>query len=516
MRKRRGPRAALQTAAALIWFGAPAAGMADPGSACCGDLEARVEQLEAMVARKGNRKVAVEVSGVINQALLGWYDGAESNAYAVTNDNARSRLRFVGGADVTPDWQVGYRLEVGIRSANSKLVNQLGRPDRGDGRPDIRETVWFFKSKRNGTLFIGTTFPSFTNIADSNVTQTDWFAKYGAIEDTGLSMFLRSGRTGGLSRTLTWRRIVGAGGDQPGETQRGFQLIKYVSPTWNGLTAAATLVADDFWDATLRYQGEIAGFEVAAGIGYLDLVPGSRSLGVCALNRFVTSGDDASKCREVSGSVSVRHEATGLFLNLGAGLTIEGVLEDTARFAGTGVDDGELFWSGQVGIEKRVQRAGADDDLRRALSLRRRRGDRDSGSCRRPAQPDGARHLDGVAVGHGRDRRRIGAGHRCGGGDRLSVLPARVGRPDAAPAQRPGGDGADRGGADRRSRSSADGCRDQVLRRDASRASPATRTRPRTTGVSRHTSSSAGTASAISGNSVKSRVNAISASMRAS
>ena len=358
MRKRRGPRAALQTAAALIWFGAPAVGMADPGSACCGDLEARVEQLEAMVAHKGNRKVAVEVSGVINQALLGWYDGAESNAHAVTNDNARSRLRFVGGADVTPDWQVGYRLEVGIRSANSKLVNQLGRPDRSDGRPDIRETVWFLKSKRNGTVFIGTTFPSFTNIADSNVTQTDWFAKYGAIEDTGLSMFLRSGRTGGLSRKLTWRRIVGAGGDQPGETQRGFQLIKYVSPTWNGLTAAATLVADDFWDATLRYQGEIAGFEVAAGIGYLDLLPGSRSLGVCALNRFVISGDDASKCREVSGSVSVRHEATGLFLNLGAGLTIEGVLEDTARFAGTGVDDGELFWSGQVGIEKRFNALG--------------------------------------------------------------------------------------------------------------------------------------------------------------
>ncbi len=358
MRNRSGSCAALHTAAMLIILATPAAAAVVPGAACCADLEARIAELEATVARKGNRNVALEVSGLINQGLLGWDDGAESNAYVVTNDNARTRLRFVGAANITSDWQAGYRLEVGIRSANTKFVNQLSTVDRRDDTLDIRESVWFLKSKRNGTVLVGTTFPSFTNIADSNVTQTDWFAKYGAVENSGLNMFLRSGRDGALSRTLTWRRIIGAGGDQPGETQRGFQLIKYVSPTWNGLTAAATLVNDDFWDATLRYRGEIAGLDIAAGLGFLDLLPGSRSLGVCALNRFVTSGDDASKCREVSGSVSVRHEATGLFLNLGAGLTIEGVLDDTARFSGTGVDDGELFWSGQVGLERKFNALG--------------------------------------------------------------------------------------------------------------------------------------------------------------
>ncbi len=357
MCNRRGLRAALHTAAMLTSLGAASADAQGPGTECCADLEARVGELEATVARKGNRSVALEVSGLINQALLGWDDGAEANAYAVTNDNARTRLRFVGAADITSDWQAGYRLELGVRTANSKVVNQLTVFDRRDDTLDIRESVWFLKSKHIGTLFVGTTFPSYTNIADSNVTQTDWFAKYGAIENSGLNMFLRSSRNGGLSRTLTWRRIVGAGGDQPGETQRGFEQIKYVSPIWNGFTAAATLVADDFWDTTLRYQGAFAGFDVAAGVGYLDLLPGSRSLGVCALNRFVNSGD-AAKCREVSGSVSVRHQATGLFVNLGAGLTIEGLLEDTSRFAGTGVDDGELFWSGQVGLERRMNALG--------------------------------------------------------------------------------------------------------------------------------------------------------------
>jgi hypothetical protein len=354
---RHGSWAALYTAAMLFLFWTPSAYAVVPGADCCADLEERIAELEATVARKGNRNVSLEVSGLINQAVLGWDDGAESNAYVVTDDNARTRLRFVGIANITSDWQAGYRLEVGIRSANSKLVNQLTTVDRRDDTLEIRDSVWFLKSKRAGTLFIGTTFPSFTNIADANVTQTDWFAKYGSVEDTGLSMFLRSARNGELSRTLTWRRIIGAGGDQPGETQRGFQLIKYVTPSWHGFTAAGTWVADDFWDATLRYRGEIGGLDIAAGVGYLDLVPGSRSVGVCALNRFVNSGD-ASKCHDLSGSLSVRHEATGLFVNLGVGLTIEGLLDDTSRFAGTGVDDGELFWSGQVGLETRFNALG--------------------------------------------------------------------------------------------------------------------------------------------------------------
>jgi hypothetical protein len=92
---------------------------------------------------------------------------------------------------------------------------------------------------------------------------------------------------------------------------------------------------------------------IAAGAGYLDLVPGSRSRGVCALLQF-HAGNDASKCRQLAGSFSVLHEGTGLFVNFGGGLTVEGLLSDTPRFAGTGVDDSELFWAGQAGIERKV------------------------------------------------------------------------------------------------------------------------------------------------------------------
>jgi hypothetical protein len=341
----------------LTLLAGPAARAAEPGGDCCADLESRIAELETTAVRKGNRSVALQASGLANEAVLGWDDGEESNAYVVTNDNSRTRLRFIGSAAISAEWQAGYRLEVGIRAANSKLVNQFGTLDRRDDTLDIRDSVWFLKSARAGTLFIGSTFPSFTNVADSNVTQTDWFTKYSGVENTGLSMFLRSARTGELARTLTWRRIIGAGGNQPGETQRGFSLIKYVSPSRHGFTAAASLVADDFWDATLRYKGEVAGFEIAAAVGVLDLTPGSRSRVVCALTLFAPEGD-ATKCRQAGGSLSVLHEGTGLFLNLGAGLTVDGLLEDTDRYAGTGVEDAELFWSGQVGIEGRINALG--------------------------------------------------------------------------------------------------------------------------------------------------------------
>jgi hypothetical protein len=339
----------------LVLSWAPCAAAASPGTECCADLESRIALLEATTARKGNRSVSLEVSGLVNQALLGWDDGAERNTYVVTNDNARTRLGFIGAASIDPEWQAGYRLELGVRSANSKVVNQFSAGPADT--LDIRETVWFLKSKRIGTFFLGTTFPSFTNVADANVTQTDAFVKYSGVENTGLSMFLRSSRNGELSRALTWRRIIGAGGDQPGETQRGFEQIKYVSPAWNGFTAAGTWVADDFWDATLRFRGQIAGLDIAASAGYLDLIPGSRSRGVCALNPLLGSGD-ATKCRQLGGSVSVLDEATGLFVNLGAGLTIDGILNETPRFSGTGVEDGELFWSGQVGLETRINALG--------------------------------------------------------------------------------------------------------------------------------------------------------------
>src|SRR4029078_10596023 len=302
----------------------------DLSQSCCADLDQRIAKLEALTARKGNRSVSLEVSGLVNTGVLYWNDGGERNANVVTNDHQRSRFGFVGKAAIDAMWEAGYAIDIGLRHANSKLVNQL---TDGDGilrrQFDLRSSVWFLRNKRYGTGFIGTTFAATDRIANSNVTQTGSFDQYAAPETAGLGMFLRSARDGRLTNSLlNWRRIIGAGGDQPGESQRGFSLIKYVSPTRNGLPAAADWVTTDFWDVALRYRKEIAGFDVGAGIGYLQLTPGSRTRSVCPVASLSFTGEETA-CSQLRGSVSAKHLDTGLFVNFGASITRDGIMHVT-------------------------------------------------------------------------------------------------------------------------------------------------------------------------------------------
>jgi hypothetical protein len=93
---------------------------ADLGGSCCADLEERVAELEATAAKKGNRKVKLTVGGQVNETLLFWDDGEESNAYVVTNENSRTRFRFVGDAKISPEWSAGYLLEMGVRDMRTQ------------------------------------------------------------------------------------------------------------------------------------------------------------------------------------------------------------------------------------------------------------------------------------------------------------------------------------------------------------------------------------------------------------
>ncbi len=343
---------------------------ADLGGDCCADLEERIAELEATTARKGNRKVSLEVSGHVNQAVLWWDDGVESNAYLVTNDNSRTRFRFKGKAKIDKEWEAGYVIEVGVRSANSKRVNQLnpeGNDFAADTGFDLRDSYWYIKSKTYGRGSVGLQASATDQITEINLTQTASFSKYSDVEDTGLGMLLRSATNGRLTNNsapvggtgqtgLTWRRLIGDGGDQPGEGERKFDLVKYVSPEFSGFVASASWGEDDFWDVALNYEGEFHGFKIAAGIGYGEITDSLQTNTVCNASGAV-GGNDTS-CRQFGGSISVIHEASGLFVNFGAGQKTDELIEQTARFAGTGVDDGQFFWSTQAGIEKKFHDLG--------------------------------------------------------------------------------------------------------------------------------------------------------------
>ncbi len=64
------------------------------------------------------------IYGQVNEAVMFWDDGFEQNAYVVTNDASRSRFGFKGGAKINDDWSANFKIEIGVRTANSKRTNQ--------------------------------------------------------------------------------------------------------------------------------------------------------------------------------------------------------------------------------------------------------------------------------------------------------------------------------------------------------------------------------------------------------
>lgn len=326
------------------------AGAADLGGSCCADLEERVGALEDATARKGNRKVSLEIYGQINEAVLFWDDGVTGDAYQVTNDNSRNLIGFRGKAKINKDWEAGYRLEIGIRAANSKRFTQTN--DEGDDNPvdvglDLRDSYWFVKSKTLGAVSVGHQGSASNAITEIALSQTRDVVKYSDVEDTGLGLFLRNAATGGTS-ALTFRRLLGDAGDQPGDGDRRFNAIKYETPTLAGFSASAAWGENDFWDVALRYAGEVAGLKLAAGIGYLEITDAPETKIDCA-----SRGDPAESCSQFGGSVSVLHEESGLFVNVAAGAKTDDVLGSLARFVGTNPDDVQAFWAIQGGIERK-------------------------------------------------------------------------------------------------------------------------------------------------------------------
>ena len=344
----------LAATAALLGF-ASAVTAADLGGNCCADLEERIAELEATTARKGNRKVSLEIYGQINEAVMYWDDGAESNTQIVTNDNARGRIGFRGKAKINADWEAGYRLEIGVRTVNSKRFTQLNRKAPDDSGLDMRDSHWYVKSKTLGAVYLGLGTTATNAITEANLSQTANFSKYSDVEDSGLGLLLRSSANGGLSG-LSWRRLIGDGGDQPGEGERALNAVRYESPSLYGLVFGASWADDDIWDVALRYTGEGAGFKYTAGIGYGVVLDNGQTQTVCAA-AIPGNGTD-TRCHNLGGSISIMHEESGIFVNAGAGRKTDELLDQTALFSGTGADDGQTFWAVQAGIEKKFNSHG--------------------------------------------------------------------------------------------------------------------------------------------------------------
>ncbi len=278
---------------------------ADLGGNCCADLEERVAELEATVARKGNRKVSLTISGWVAEQISWWDDGVEQNTYVGgIGFTLRTNFKLAGEAKISADMSAGYLLHVELNTSDPAL-NMNQNVDDGNNALNVLQSLWFLKSNTYGKLSVGQMSHASDNAAilvdgSGSLVPANW------VHFDGLSFFLRV--NGGPVTTQTWANLAycnhiqaGFSGDCNGAPNNA---VRYDSPTLGGFSLSASWGEDDFWDATARYAGEFSGIKLAGVVSWSHF---SDENGLAATVRRQDSD-------HFQAGLYVQHVPTGLFV----------------------------------------------------------------------------------------------------------------------------------------------------------------------------------------------------------
>jgi hypothetical protein len=340
-------------ALALAFLPGGGASAADLGGSCCADLDERVAELEATVARKGNRVVSLQISGTVHESLMFFDDGAETDAYLVTNTGYQSRFNLSGRAQINPDLTAGYLMTLGVWGSPSLAVDQDNDESVSsspNAQPDsifIRENKVYIDSKTFGRITLGQQSVAADDITSLNVSRSLHIAT--PAQQIYMGSF--QARDGERLTGLRYNSLMGGdGSNTPGDPTR-FDAIRYDTPSIGGFIVSASWGEDDYWDVALRYAGLVGGqFKVSAGIAYGVLTDRDSSvLDTSTLGNngcLPTSPTSDVDCRQLGMSGSAMHVPTGLFAYGAYGIKFD----DNAPI---GEDDTSSFWYIQGGIEKK-------------------------------------------------------------------------------------------------------------------------------------------------------------------
>lgn len=328
---------------------------ADISGDCCADLEARIAQLKATTARKGNRTVKLTISGYVAQEITWWDDGGESNVYLHgLGPTQATHIKVNGEAVISPGWKAGHLIRIQNLSDNPFGRSGAAAMDQNSSTfnqgLNLQMSYWYLQSEAFGTLSIGKLAPAaksiamFTDKSGTQIIDNDTFL------DGFPQFIIRSG--GDLSPAgLTWGQLAFCyaqnaplGGDCDGLVMNA---VRYDTPLFAGFSASASWGEDDDWQIGARYAGEKLGFKVLLGVGYSGSSDEKLSVVLPSLiekdSRYFQAGGYAE------------HVDTGLFLHVAFGREDNG----GTRLAGNATPPNGEHWSLKGGVRRKWTPLGA-------------------------------------------------------------------------------------------------------------------------------------------------------------
>ena len=238
----------------------------------------------------GQSRVKLAISGQVNRMVNVANDGHNTKAYFVDNNNSVSRVRFDGTAAIGDELKAGTTIEIGITPNNSNDVSQ-DNESAGD-KTDQRKVEAFLDSKRYGKVFFGKGDSSAKDIARIDLSGTDVLAYANVADMAGGLQFVDK-----HNNSLTGVAIKNVFTDFDfGRISR----VRYDTPQVAGIVLSGTYGEDQKASGALRWAGEGAGLQAAAGVGISD-------------------PSNPGQHYALAGSGSILHEGSGLNFTLAAG-----------------------------------------------------------------------------------------------------------------------------------------------------------------------------------------------------
>jgi hypothetical protein len=247
-------------AAAIVFAGAPSS------AASLDALEKRVKALEKAGAGKSvsrsKKTMKLTVSGHLNRMVQLVDNGVNSEVRHTTNQQSRSRVRWVGTGKLTDDISVRTLIEFGNQDAISSGQSVQATEVNG-GTFDTRHIDLQLTSKSMGKLYLG----HGSDAADVSMGSTDLSGTLVALSGGG-DEDLTFGGENFVNAAGTVILRSGAASDEYDGTRE--DRIRYDTPSFGGFKGMISHANDDTVAFGMRYGGSFSGLKVKAHVSRIN------------------------------------------------------------------------------------------------------------------------------------------------------------------------------------------------------------------------------------------------------